>query len=716
MCGITAAIGLVGRFDYSKSIKAANGEPPADRGSKKRRLSNGVATPNEQTPNDLRGQLEKSLDAINHRGPDSHGTWMDSDETIGLGSCRLEINGLGPEGDQPFSNGDGTIRAVVNGELYDHHRIRDEMIELAGFKFRGGSDSEIVVALYEYYGVSFLSKLRGEFALCIYDARKQLILAARDRSGIKPLFWTVYEGRLLLASEAKALLPFGWRPEWDVRSIIDKGWLTEERTIFKGLRKIRPGHYLTCLSSDHVSEGQYWDHDYPNKHAIENRSEIEMIEGVREKMLDAVRVRLQADVPVGIHLSGGIDSAVIAGMAKHLLDKGEVKIGSEGTHRLRCLGIAFDKGSGFDESVIAQNTADFLGVDFQKIHMNEAELAANFEEAVWFDEQPHFELGFVGKHALSRLTRDSGMKTVMSGQGSDEIFGGYDVFLKDYLLEPDKAWPNNDLPESKRLEKLGEAEVAAAKAFKTWSGHDRAELPAQLTAGIPTFACSMTLPHLALVPWAVCFGDLSPQVTMIENIDERIRHLMRTKWHPLHGAHYVWNKTFLPNMLLTNLSDRTEMSHSIEGRVPFLDHHLMEYVNNLPPSMKVRYDPETDTLTEKWILRQASRPFITDELYTRKKHPYSAPSVYPLGGPMHKLMSKLITKENVEALGFVDWSRTKDLVETAFSTQDQVALRSVFGVAQWVVLGKRFGIPKAVKPAWSANDPEIAACEETITG
>ncbi|KAL8935157.1 MAG: hypothetical protein Q9211_004844 [Gyalolechia sp. 1 TL-2023] len=318
-----------------------------------------------------------------------------------LGSCRLEINGLGPGGRQPFSSNDGTIHAVVNGELYEHQRIRDDMIKRFGYRFKGGSDSEIVMALYEHYGMSFLSQLRGEYALCLYDAKKQILLAARDRSGIKPLFWTVHDGRLLLASEAKALLPFGWRPRWDVRSIIDKGWLTEERTIFKGLRKVRPGYYLTCLSFDHIADGQYWDHDYSQKlgllptllfqlsmaanlaikHAVETRTEEEMIEGVRSKMLDAVRVRLQADVPVGIHLSGGIDSAVIAGMAKHLLDKGEVKLGSTGSHHLRCLGIAFDIGSGFDESVIAQNTADFLGVDFQKTHMDEAALAADFEEA-----------------------------------------------------------------------------------------------------------------------------------------------------------------------------------------------------------------------------------------------------------------------------------------------------------------------------------------------
>ncbi|KAI4236506.1 MAG: hypothetical protein LQ352_007996 [Teloschistes flavicans] len=697
MCGITAAITLAGRSGYFRGTKDTNGELDADPRSKKRRLSNGHLS---QPSVNLKAQLERSLDAINHRGPDSHGTWTSIDGNIGLGSCRLEINGLGPGGDQPFSNSDRTIHAVVNGELYDHHRIRDDMVKLSGFKFRGGSDSEIVIALYEYYGLSFLSKLRGEFALCIYDSRKELFLAARDRSGIKPLFWTIHDGRILLASEAKALLPFDWRPEWDVRSIIDKGWFTEERTLFKGLRKIRPGHYITCLSLDHISEGQYWDHDYPNKGAMETRSEAEMIQGVRERLLDAVRVRLQADVPVGIHLSGGIDSSVIAGMAKHLLDKGEVKLGSDGTHPLRCLGVAFDKTSGLDESVIAQNTADFLGVDFQKVHMNETELAANFEEAVWFDEQPHFDLGFIGKHALSKLTRESGIKTIMSGQGSDEIFGGYDVFLRDYLREPDTAWRDKEFDDSKRIEKLQETDLAAERQFKTWTGHNGAQIPKQLVSEIPTFAASLTFPPLAFAPWTCCFGHLLPQVTIIENIDERMRNLMRTKWHPLHSAQYVWNKTALPNLLLTNLSDRTEMSHSVEGRVPFLDHHLMEYVNDLPPSMKVRYDPETDTMTEKWILRQASRPFITDELYARKKHPYMAPSVYPIGGPMHQLMAKLITQENVEALGFVDWSRTRDVVETAFSTQDRVALLSAFGIAQWVVLGKRFGIPKAVEPDW----------------
>lgn len=307
------------------------------------------------------------------------------------------------------------------------------------------------------------------------------------------------------------------------------------------------------------------------------------------------------------------------------------------------------------------------------------------------------------------------------GQGSDEIFGGYDVYLRDFLREPDLACPDNNLNESTRLQKLQECTTAMANgSVTTKTGHGN-KISSHLSSEIPSFAYVMSAPHLFPSPWVIQqFGRLSPQVSLIENMDVRARDLMRTKWHPLHAAQYVWNKTLLPNMLLTNLSDRTEMSHSVEGRVPFLDHHLIEYVNGLPPSMKIRYDPETGVKTEKWILRQASRPFITDELYTRTKHvspclpplakplpyvastddtsslkPYKAPTTYPLDGPMHRLMSRLITQSSVEKLGFIDWEKSKDLVETAFQSLDRVAMTTVFGLAQLVVLGQRFGMPRA---------------------
>jgi len=158
-----------------------------------------------------------------------------------LGHVRLAINDLSPDGAQPFHSTDGSVHAVVNGELYDHESIRKDLIEKTGYKFKGRSDCEIVIALYKYYGLSFLSKLRGEFALCLYDAKTQFFVAARDRYGIKPLFWTIVDGRLLVAAEAKAFLPLGWKPEWDVKSLMDAGWNHDERTLFKGVAKVGLG-------------------------------------------------------------------------------------------------------------------------------------------------------------------------------------------------------------------------------------------------------------------------------------------------------------------------------------------------------------------------------------------------------------------------------------------------------------------------------------------
>ncbi|GME22605.1 asparagine synthase [Neofusicoccum parvum] len=264
----------------------------------------------------LSQELDASLEAIKHRGPDSRGQWISPDNRIALGHVRLAINDLAPTGAQPFHDPTGSIHAVVNGELYDYAALRASILRSSpSHAFRGHSDCELVTVLYRQHGLSFLSRLRGEFSLCLYDARAQLFVAARDRYGIKPLFWRVDRARrrLEVAAEAKAWLPFGWAPEWDVRSLLEAGWNHDQRTLFAGVTKERP----------------YWDIEYPDKRVLEPRSEQEMIEGVRERLLDAVRVRLRADVPVGIYLSGGIDSSVIAGIVTHLVKERGEKIGNE---------------------------------------------------------------------------------------------------------------------------------------------------------------------------------------------------------------------------------------------------------------------------------------------------------------------------------------------------------------------------------------------------
>lgn len=241
---------------------------------------------------------------------------------------------------------------MVNGELYDFEDIKSKLIA-DGYRFVSNSDSEIVLALYQAYGPDFLQHLRGEFAICLYDETKKLFVAARDRYGVKPLFYTKQKpsGRLLVAAEIKAFMPLDWQPEWDVESLIEGGWNFDDRTLFRDVRKLPPGYYMTSDASGNIQYRRYWDIEYPDKHICDERSQDEITLGVRERLIEAVRVRLRADVPIGVYLSGGIDSSVIAGLVTHLTREQGRLLGSlPPEERVNCFCVAFDKTSGFDES------------------------------------------------------------------------------------------------------------------------------------------------------------------------------------------------------------------------------------------------------------------------------------------------------------------------------------------------------------------------------
>ncbi|GAB7365121.1 hypothetical protein MBLNU230_g6210t1 [Neophaeotheca triangularis] len=694
MCGISCILSQ-DHPSHTGSRPAANGTVP-----------NGFHSKHEATRNAISRELDASLDQIRHRGPDSRGQWISDDNRVALGHVRLSINDLSPEGAQPFHSPNGKIHAVVNGEFYDYDRIRAELEKpqdgSPGYHFASHSDSELSIALYLRYGQDFVQHLRGEFACIIYDEPRQLFLAARDRYGIKPLFWTQQNGRLLLSAEMKGFLPLGWQPEWDVRSLKDAGWNCDQRTVFKGVRKIRPGHLLVCQSFGGVTEQPYWDMEFPDKRVVNPITPEEAIEGVRERMLHAIRLRLRADVPVGIYLSGGIDSSVIAGMVEHLVRTEKLSMGSvDADSKIAAFSIAFNEDSGFDESSIANRTADWLGVKYYKKHMSEAELARRFEDAVWHCEHHNPDLNFVGKYALSEVPAEHGYKVVLTGEGADEHFGGYPTYLSDFLRESDDSWPaHNPLPEPLRQAHFDKAE-AQAKAYYESVGADSStrgpSLARRTLNNISTVSSMAAFQPDLFSPWtAPTYGATDPQETIATSHPGLIRQKIQHSWHPLHSAQYVWAKAHLPNIFLTCLGDRTEMAHSIEARTPLLDHELTQYVNALPPASKIHYDPATDDFVEKWLLREAAKPFITRELYSRKKHPYSAPTAYPVDGPLMRVLGGLVTKEAVEQLGFVEWRKCEGLVGRAFGADaDPGALRLLLLVAEWVVLSKRFGVKRA---------------------
>lgn len=331
--------------------------------------------------------------------------------------------------------------------------------------------------------------------------------------------------------------------------------------------------------------------------------------------------------------------------------------------------------------------------------MSEQVLADNFEEATWHNEHTMPDLNYIGKFVLSRAPAEHGVKVVLTGEGADEHFGGYPTFLSDYFAESDHSWPEYNLADSERDAIWNDPKHQSSHFFKIKNAEENGKT---LTSPASTQLNNIgTLDSMgAKFPnifndWTSELGEYEIKESIANNVDGRVKALMSDKWHPLHTAEYIWTKGFLANAILTSLADRAEMAHSLEARPPFLDHILTEYVNQIPPSLKVRWDPVEKKATEKWILREACKPFITQEIYERKKHVYSAPPAWPVDGPLHKLMKRLISQDNIEQLGFVQWDKVKGIVSNAFEKRDESCFRLSWILAQWVVLGPKFGIHKA---------------------
>ncbi|QKX61995.1 uncharacterized protein TRUGW13939_09151 [Talaromyces rugulosus] len=714
MCGISTCILINGHSNNTACNVETNGD----------HTTNDVAK-------ELAADLKASVDIINHRGPDDSGIWISANEQVGLAHCRLSINDLSSAGRQPLHSSDNQLHAVVNGEIYDYARLRHECETIYNYPFQSDSDSELVLALYKIHGApEFLTHLRGEFAFVLYDGRDgaQRLIAARDRYGIKPLVYTRVGSKLLVASEAKAFLPLGWKPRWDVRAIADAGWMFDGRTLFRGVRKVLPGHYLD-ITEQGVRQVKYWDAEYEDKSKPETRTIDEMISGVRERLVESVRLRLRADVPIGIYLSGGIDSSAIAGIVTDLARKENVKIGNEETARVTCFSVAFPETSGYDESHIAERTADWLGVKTIKKTITEDTLAEDFADAVFHCEHHHFDLNFVAKFALSTLPQEHGIKVVITGEGADEHFAGYPYFPAEFLREADESLPDSPLSQNSDLRnEMFQAVQREMKGIWRNGGatayEDRPALPS--IAGVGATAMSDNL-----LPWHPTATIFAPWLqnrqgaeydcrrTVLASYASDVQARMRSRWHPLHTSMYMWNKNSLANVLLSCLGDRTEMAHSVEARTPFLDHHLTEYVNRLPPSVKLHYagwngakggklgpiwnksNMALQSLSEKWILRQAVRPYITDELYTRKKQPFLAPTRWAKEGPLHQMFKLLLTQQVVEELGFVNYTTVQEAMEIAWGEKaDPKAFRLLVYCGAWVVLGQRMGVAKADVSDW----------------
>ncbi|KAF8964576.1 putative asparagine synthase [Flammula alnicola] len=676
-----------------------------------------VVSPGEITDHaTLESQLLSSVSFLSHRGPDSTGIYISKDGRLGLAHARLSIIDV-EGGQQPLHDDDGHVHAVVNGELYDYDKLRLEL-EAKGRIFQTYSDSELVIHLYKVHGFNLVHHLRGEFAYVLYDSRRKVLFAARDRFGIKPLYYTLANGRLLIASEMKALMGLGWKAEWDVQSIREGGDFNDNRTVFKGVYKLPPAHQLIFTHMGQLKIQPYWDQSYSNSQAVETRTVEDIVQGVRERLVDAVRVRLRSDVPLAVALSGGIDSSGIAGIASALLKE------KSPCAKIVTFTLSFPDRRDLDEGPIAQRMAESIGAEIHMVTPTEADLVAKFEHTVYHSEMAVHTLHAAGKFILSEHIRKQGYKVVLTGEGADEVHGGYAYLLVDYLRSPDPAGSSLglSLPSPAELEPMVKAIEGSRPAQDqipiSEMSFDDHQLSRSMVGGIstPRVWATTTTPEKLFHPRILETLEVAdPTMAIAEGLRPEAREKMASgNWHSLNSALYTAAHAMLP-LLLNQLGDRAEMCSSVEGRQPYLDHKLVEYMNAVPPSLKIKpYKGQNGQwlFTEKWILRQAVKPYITEEIYLRKKDQYNAPITRPKQQgwgpgseytPLQVFLSERITRDRVEVLGFLDWKNIKvlliDYLRSPESPKDgglDRKARHLLMVAAYIILQEKFSVPAVV--------------------
>ncbi len=592
------------------------------------------------------GVVQRATQRLHHRGPDAQKHWISPDRRVALGHARLSIIDL-TTGDQPIASEDDRTRIIVNGEFYGFEAIRREL-EQAGHRFRTGSDSEIALHLYEDLGPQALHRLRGEFALVVWDASRETIFAARDRFGIKPLLYAFHNDALYLASEAKALFVAGVPARWDVGSawngVDHSGERT--RTLFDGILQVPPGHYLLA-GEKHFQLIPYWDFDYPRLDAAApQRSDAEYAEELRHVFDEAVRLRLRADVPVGCYLSGGLDSCSVLGVASKFV-----------SHPIRAFTLSFDLAE-YNEEAQAREMAQHAQAQFTPIPIRQDDLADHFSNAIEHAETFAVNAHGVAKFLLSRAVRDAGIKVVLTGEGSDEVLGGYPTFRRDMLLYNNEG--QDPAVIEQLLREMAQSNPVSRGLFlrhgdaPTFAGVKR--LLGFVPSWIETFgATALKFQNLFAAGPLARFNLLEPFRGLLNGIDVRGQLAGRA---PVHQAMYLWSKATFPAYLLTMLGDRMEMAHSIEGRVPFLDHRVVEVICSQPVNLKIR------GTTEKYVLREAVRDVITDTIYRRQKHPFFSPpaTLYPQG-KLYALVQDTLRGRALASVPFLEQRKVTDYLD-----------------------------------------------------
>lgn len=588
--------------------------------------------------------LRRMLGLIRHRGPDASGIYLDN--TAALGSVRLSIIDL-PGGNQPIHNEDESLWIVYNGEVFNYVELRPGL-EARGHRFYTETDTEVLLHLYEEKGPGMLEQLNGQFSLALWDRKARSLFLARDRLGIRPFFYRQDGKRVVFASEIKAIFADNLIERklnmWTLSDVFTCWSPLNDLTPFDGIRQLMPGHYAV-LSSDGLKTQRYWQISFGRSEGAP-RSLADWTEKLTTLLHDACKIRLRADVPVGAYLSGGLDSGCIASLVKNGFN-----------NRLCTFSVSF-ADTRFDEASFQHRAAKDLGTDHHVIRCTDRDIGEAFPDVIWHAETPLLRTAPVPMFQLSRLVRDHQFKVVLTGEGSDEIFAGYDIFKEDRIRRFWARQPNSKI-RPRLLQKLYpdifNQTDQRAKGFL--EGFFRKGL---LEVDSPAYAHMIRWNNTAQLKGFFSDPLHSEIGSQTSFLDRYISALPADfmDWDPLSRAQYAETTIFLSNYLLSSQGDRMSMAHAVEGRFPFLDYRVVELATRVPPSYRLR------GLKDKFILRKAATGWISADLANRPKQPYRAPiSRCFLGGAPLDYVEDLLSEKRLREKGYFHPGKVSRLVE-----------------------------------------------------
>jgi len=586
--------------------------------------------------------LEDMVLIQSHRGPDEGGIFLA--EGAGLGHARLSIIDLST-GSQPMANENESLWCVYNGEVYNYIELRPEL-EKRGHKFKTTSDTEVLIHHFEEKGPRAFNDFNGQFAIAFWDISRKRLTLVRDRVGVRPLFYAIVEDQFVFASEMKAILLHpSIRSEMDPEALdeIFTFWsVLPPKTLIKGINELPPGSYLT-LENRKIEVKSYWQPQFPAEGCEDGRPLSDLVDELKSLLIDSTIIRLRADVPVGAYLSGGIDSSAITAFIRNYT-----------SNPLKTFSVTFEDKN-YDEQEHQLQLAKYLDTEHKTINCAYQDIGEIFPDVIWHVEKPLVRTAPAPMMMLSKLVRDSGIKVVLTGEGADEIFGGYDLFKEAKIRW---FWGKN--PESnwrpKLLERLypylalspGKTKIYLQKFYRAGL-----ELPrAPQFSHFPRWSTASKIKAFYADGFRNRLGDYDPVDSYIRTIPPAFKD-----WSYLGRAQFIEIQTLLSSYLLSSQGDRMAAANSIEGRYPFLDHRLMEFAAHLPPKYKIR------GLFEKYILREAVKGLIPEDLRRRVKRPYMAPDAVSFlykGAP--KYINEALSLESLKNTGIFKPNMVQNLV------------------------------------------------------